>query len=253
MRARILTIANRKGGTGKSTVAVNLAAELGSRGYRVLVGDLDPQGHAGLGFGIEAVDGSLTIHAALNKPRVDLTPAICATAEVGVDMLAADRSFDGQILLSDPRSLARALEPIKRVYDVILLDSPPSSANLIVCALLASEGVLVPTALDYLSLDGVRQFARSYHQVMMKLQAVLLGLAVVPMRVDFRTNMQKIVLDKLLTGFGSEQVMCGVRTDVNAAEAFGFRKPLRRYRMSSRAVGDFSTMADEVTRRFRLA
>jgi chromosome partitioning protein len=253
MQARILAIANRKGGTGKSTVAVNLAAELGSRGYRVLVGDLDPQGHAGLGFGIDAPDESRAIHMALRNSRVDLTAAICATAETGVDVLAADRNFDGQIQLSDPRCLARALEPLMPIYDVILLDSPPSAANLIVCALLASQGVIVPTALDYLALDGVRQFARSYHQVMIKLQAALLGLAIVPMRVDFRTNMQKVVLEKLLAGFGSEQVICGIRTDVNVAEAFGYRQPLRRYRMSSRAAGDFSVMADEVTRRFRLS
>jgi chromosome partitioning protein len=190
---------------------------------------------------------------ALRNSGVDLTAAICATADSGVDVLAADRNFDGQIRSSDPRCLARALDSLVPIYDVILLDSPPSAANLIVCALLASEGVIVPTALDYLALDGVRQFARSYHQVMTKLQAALLGLAIVPMRVDFRTNMQKIVLEKLLAGFGSEQVMCGIRTDVSAAEAFGARKPLRRYRMDSRAVGDFRVMADEVTRRFRLA
>jgi chromosome partitioning protein len=253
MRARVLAIANRKGGTGKSTVAVNLAAELGSRGYRVLVGDLDPQGHAGLGFGIEVADQSRTIHKALRNSPVDLAAAICATAETGVDLLAADRNFDGQIQSNDPRCLARAIEPLMACYDVILLDSPPSAANLIVCALLASQGVLVPTALDYLSLDGVRQFARSYHQVMTRLQATLLGLAIVPMRVDFRTNMQKTVLEQLLSGFGSQQVTPGIRTDVCAAEAFGFRQPLRRYRIGSRAVGDFSVMADDVTRRFRFS
>jgi chromosome partitioning protein len=253
MRARILAIANRKGGTGKSTIAVNLAAELGSRGYRVLVADLDPQGHAGLGFGVNAPDDSRTIHVALRDSRVDLARAICATTEPGVDLLAADRNFDGKIRLSDPRCLAHALERIKPIYDVVLLDSPPVAANLIVCALLASDGVLVPTALDYLALDGVRQFARSYHDVMLELQATLLGLAVVPTQVDFRTNMQKLVRTKLLTGFGSDQVMRGIRTDVSLAEAFGYRRPLRQYRMRSRAVEDFRVMADDVTRRFNLS
>ena len=238
MRARVLAIANRKGGTGKSTVAVNLAAELGSRGYRVLVGDLNPQGHAGLGFGIEAADESRTIHRALQHPRVDLGAGISATAETGVDVLAADRSFDGQIRLSDPRCLARALERIRQDYDVILLDSPPSAANLIVCALLASEGVLVPTPLDYLALDGVRQFARSYHQVMIKLKAALLGLAIVPMRVDLRTNMQKMVLEKLLRGFGSE---------ADHARHSHRRRRRRGIRLSPAAA----TISDQLTRRRR--
>jgi chromosome partitioning protein len=253
MLARVLAVANRKGGTGKSTVAVNLAAELGARGYHVLVADLDPQGHAGLGFGIEMPDASRTIHAAFRDEQVELAGAICTTSEPGVDLIAADRNFDGRILLSDPRCLARAIAPIKPNYDVVLLDSPPVAANLIVCALLASEGVLVPTALDYLALDGVRQFARSYHHVMVKLQATLLGFAITPMQVDFRTNMQRLVLANLHTGFGCDQVMRGIRTDVSLAEAFGDRRPLRQFRMNSRAVDDFRVLADDVTRRFNLS
>jgi chromosome partitioning protein len=252
MQARVLAIANRKGGTGKSTVAVNLAAELGARGYHVLVGDLDPQAHAGLGFGIDARDETHTIHAAFRDERVELAAAICTTTEPGVDLIAADRNFDGQIRMTDPRCLAHALEPIKSDYDVILLDSPPVAAQVIVCALLASEGVLVPTALDYLALDGVRQFARSYHHVMLKLQATLLGFAITPMQVDFRTNMQKLVLANLLKGFGNDQVMRGIRTDVSVAEAFGYRKPLRQYRVNSRAADDFRVLADDVARRFNL-
>jgi chromosome partitioning protein len=254
VHARILAIANRKGGTGKTTVAVNLAAELGSRGYRVLVVDLDPQGHAGLGFGVGvgALDASHTIHAAFRELRVDLVRAICATTEPGVDILAADRNFDGQIRVSDPRCLTRAFERIKPVYNIVLIDTPPAAANIMICALLASDGVVVPTLLDHLSLDGVQQFARAYHHVMLKLQATLLGLAVAPMQVDFRTNMQKLVLAQLLSRFGTGQVMRGIRTDVGVAEAFGLRKPLRQHRVNSRAVDDFRLMADDVARRFNL-
>jgi chromosome partitioning protein len=120
-----------------------------------------------------------------------------------------------------------------------------------VCALLAADGVLVPTALDYLALDGVRLFARSYHQVMLHQRATLLGLAIAPMQVDFRTNIQKLVLHKLLEGFGGNQVLRGIRTDVSAAEAFGQGQPLRRYRMNARAVEDFRELADDVIWRFK--
>jgi len=252
MQGKILAISNRKGGTGKTSVAVNLAAELAARGYRVLVGDLDPQGHAGLGLGVATVDSARTIHVALREARVDLAKMICTTAVPGVDLLAADRNFDGQIRLSDPRCLARALERIRPLYDVVLLDSPPISADLIVYALLAADGVLVPTTLDYLSLDGVRQFVRAYHHVMLKLRATLLGFVVTPMQVDLRTNMQKLVLTELLQGFGRDQVIDGIRTDVGVAEAFSTRRPLRQYRMASRAIDDFRVMADDVARRFYL-
>ena len=253
MHARVLAIANRKGGTGKSTVAVNLAAELGSRGYRVLVADLDPQGHAGLGFGIRSSDPSRSIHAVLRKPRADLAEAVCATSAPHVDLIAADRDFDGTVTVNDPRCLARALDPLRPHYDVMLIDSPPVATNVIICALLAAEGVVVPTSLDYLSLDGVRMFVRSYHHVMVNLQATLLGFVVAPMQVDFRANMQRLMLSSLVRGFGFDQVTRGIRTDVSVAEAFGHCKPLRQYCRSARAIDDFSELADDVTRRFNLS
>lgn len=253
MQARILAVANCKGGTGKSTIAVNLAAEFGARGARVLVADLDPQGHAGLGFGTIEADAARTAHHAFRQWDASFLRAIRATSEPGVDLLPADRSFDGRIRLNDPRCLARALAPIRSNYDLILLDAPPSAANVIVCALLASDGALVPTLLDHLALDGVRQFVRAYHGVMLKLQATLLGLVIAPMNFDFRTNMQRFVLTRLLGSFGHGQVIRGIRTDVSVAEAFGAGVPLRQYRSRTRAIEEFGFMADEVARRFNVS
>ncbi len=252
MTAKTLAIANKKGGTGKSTMTVNLAAELGARGYRVLVVDTDPQGHAGLGFGISARNEARSVHHVFHSRHPDLTDAICTTSEPGVDVLPADRHFDGQVQIADPRCLARALDRIKPRYDVVLIDTPPAAANITVCVLMAADGVVVPTVLDYLALDGVRQFARAYHQVVLKLKATLLGLAIAPMMIDCRSNMQKQVLADLQLGFGGGQMMRGVRIDVSAAEAFSVSKPVRRYRINSRAAEDFRAVADDVIRRFNL-
>ena len=248
--ARILAVANRKGGTGKSTTVVNLAAELAARGYRTLVVDLDPQGHAGLGFGIFAKPGEPTSHSALTSRHAALTAGIRRTQEPDLDVLPADRDFDGTIRVAEPRAFAAALEPLRSAYDVILIDTPPASSRLIVCALLACEGVIVPTALEHLSLDGVRQFAKAYHGVAQSLHGGLLGLAILPMRVDLRSNVQKDVLEHLTRSFGLDQIVSGVRTDTKVSEAFGCRQPLRRYEGRARAVLDFSAVATEIVRRF---
>ena len=249
-KARVLAVANRKGGTGKSTTVVNLGAELAARGYRVLVVDLDPQGHAGLGFGIWAGSGDITIHTALRERLPALAAGVRSTPEPHLDVLPADRDFDGVIRVQDPRCLAKAIEPLRASYDIVLIDTPPASANLIVCALMASDGVLVPTALEHLSLDGVRQFARAYHHVVLSLNAALLGLVILPMRVDLRSNLQRDILERLTASFGLAQVAKGVRNDTAVSEAFGSNQPVRRYRGKTRAVADFARVADDVIDRF---
>ncbi|MFE1602462.1 ParA family protein [Methylobacterium sp. ID0610] len=250
MTARVLSIANCKGGTGKSTTAVNVAAELAAEHFRVLVMDLDPQGHSGLGFGLAARLGQANAHAPLLGRRMDLRGAVLRSEEDEVDVLPADRSFDGQITNKGIRCLAEALEPLKPDYDLILLDVPPAAAALTVCALMASDGVIIPTTLDPLGLEGVRQFARSYHSLMLQHGAAVRGFAIAPMRIDLRSNVEKDVLGQLRTSFGPGQMIRGVRTDIAVSEAFARRQPVRRHRARARAAEDFRGVAADVVRRF---
>jgi chromosome partitioning protein len=247
---RILAVANRKGGTGKSTTVVNVAAEMARRGLQVLVVDLDPQGHAGLGFGISARPGDVTVHKAFRDRSIVLSDGIRRGCEPGVDILPADLDFDGLIHISDPRHLARVLAPLLPAYDVVLIDTPPASPQLLVLALMTADAVLVPTLLEYLSLDGVRQFIRAYHAIISGYNLALAGLLVVPMRVDLRSGMQKTVLDKMLTGFGRHQMATGVRIDTAVPEAFGRNQPLNRYRPKARAAADFARLTDDVLQHF---
>ncbi|ACA20630.1 Cobyrinic acid ac-diamide synthase [Methylobacterium sp. 4-46] len=250
MSARVLSSANCKGGTGKSTVAVNLAADLAAEGFRVLVIDLDPQGHAGFGFGLAARLGRGNSHAPLLGRRVDLREAVLRSEEDEVDLLPADRGFDGQITAQGIRCLDDALWPLRADYDLMLIDVPPAAAALTVCALMASDGVVIPTTLDPLGLEGVRQFARSYHRMMLQFGAAELGFAIAPMRIDLRSNVEKEVLGRLRTDFGPGQMIRGVRVDVAVSEAFARRRPLRRHRDRARAVDDFRGLAADVVRRF---
>ena len=97
----------------------------------------------------------------------------------------------------------------------------------------------MPTALEHLSLDGVRQFARAYHHVVLSLNAALLGLVILPMRVDLRSNLQRDILERLTASFGLAQVAKGVRNDTAVSEAFGSNQPVRRYRGKTRAGRGF--------------
>ena len=247
---RVLSLANCKGGCGKTTTTVNLAAELGYRGYRVLVIDLDPQGHAGLGFGIVADPGRLNAHSPLTKPCPSLDRAIRQTDEPGVDLVPADRYFDGQIRISDPRCLAKALDTVKAGYDLVLLDVPPSAAAIAVCALMASDGAIIPTMLDPLGLEGVRQFARAYHETMLRFDVAQMGLAIAPVRVDLRTNVERTILEQFRRSFGPDRMIHGVRTDISVSECFALRVTVRKGRPRSRAASDFAVLADDVVARF---
>lgn len=247
---RVLSVANCKGGCGKTTTTVNLAAELGSRGHRVLVIDLDPQGHAGFGFGIVADPGGLNAHSPLTKPCLSLDRAIRRTDEPGVDLIPADRYFDGQIRIGDPRCLAKALATVKDAYDLVLLDVPPSTAAIAVCALMASDGAIVPTMLDPLGLEGVRQFARAYHDTLLRFDVAQMGLAIAPVRVDLRTNVERAILEQFRRSFGPDRMIHGVRTDISVSECFALRLTLRKGRPRSRAASDFAVLGDDVVARF---
>ncbi|MBE7204658.1 MAG: ParA family protein [Parafilimonas terrae] len=247
MSARILAVANRKGGTAKTTTAVNLAAALGARGQKVLLVDLDTQGHAGLGFGIRAAPGEPTAHD-LYKPAgtAELGRAIRSTAVENVDVLPADRGFSGPEGVVAPLGLANALRPLSEAYAVTLIDTAPTADALLISALASAHHVLVPTQLHHLAVDGVGQFARSFFRVATTLNPGLRGLSILPVQVDLRITMQREALERLAARFGREHLLPGIRPDIALAEAFGREVPLRYFKPRSRAIRDFEVLCDHV-------
>jgi molybdopterin-guanine dinucleotide biosynthesis protein len=160
MGALVIAIANCKGGTGKTTTAVNLAAELAHLERRVLLVDLDSQGHSGLGFGVSTERHSATAHKVFRQSGVDLSASIRRTAFERVHVVPADREFTIPAAANDPHRLAEALAPLKDRYDVVLIDTPPAADLPLVAALTAAHCVLVPTQLTHLAHDGLVQFSR---------------------------------------------------------------------------------------------
>ncbi|SFU75337.1 chromosome partitioning protein [Methylobacterium sp. 174MFSha1.1] len=245
MSARVIAVSNRKGGTAKTTTTVNLATALGGRGWRVLVVDLDSQGHAGLGFGVKAAPGQTTVHDVFRGAGASLRDGVRATASPNVDVLPADRAFEGTAT-APPLALAAALEPLAGTYQVVLIDTAPTADALLVSALASAHHVLVPTILHHLAIDGVGQFARSFFRVATTLNAGLHGLSILPVQVDLRVTMQREILERLAVQFGRERVLAGIRPDVALAEAFGRQQPVKEFKPRTRSVEDFELLCDNV-------
>jgi chromosome partitioning protein len=246
MVAHVTAVANRKGGVGKTTSAVNVAAELSSRGLRVLLIDLDPQGHAGLGIGVRPERGEPTIHHIFRQDGLDANEAIRRSKIEGLDILPADRNFQVHSSANDPLRLIRALESLIECYDEIVIDTSPTVDIATLAALASANHVLVPTQLLPLAYEGVVRFSSILLKVATTLNHRFSGLAIVPIQMDMRMNIQRIVLAKLLAGFGPNRVFRGIRTDVSLAEAFGAQMPVRYYRPNCRGATDYALLTDDV-------
>jgi chromosome partitioning protein len=211
-----------------------------------LVVDLDPQGHAGLGLDVVASRSEPTIHQVFSDRRVDLAAAVKTSCVIGVDILPADREFDVHGAVNDPLSLARGLAAFEDRYDAIVLDTSPSIDVTTVAALTAAQYVLIPTQLNHLAYDGIVRFSKVLFKIASMINRRFTDLAVVPVQIDIRTNLQRIVLAKLLKEFGPKRILRGIRTDISLAEAFGSRLPVRLYRPQSRAATDYALLAEDV-------
>jgi chromosome partitioning protein len=246
MTARVIAIANRKGGVGKTTTAVNVAAELAIRGRRTLLIDMDPQGHAGLGVGVVRAKAEPAVHHLFRPQSVDLRTVVRPSCIAGVDVLPAEADFQVHEAVNDPLRLIRGLATLGRPYDEIVIDTSPTIDITTLAALAAADHVLIPTQLQYLAYDGVLRFSSILLKVATMLNPRFRGLAVVPVQIDVRTNIQRVVLAKLLMNFGPKRIFRGIRTDIALAEAFGARTPVRHYRPNTRGAADYALLTDDI-------
>jgi chromosome partitioning protein len=241
----VLVISNRKGGAGKTTVSVNISAEFAAAKQRILLIDLDSQGHCAVGLGVKISAGQAAVHDIFTSPTLRLIDAVCETSIHNLFLLPANPAFQHGDSGNDEQCLARALadKSIAEQFDLIVIDTPPSLDNLLLNALAAANWVLVPYVPHPLSFEGVRQLVRVLFKVISSRNPKLKILGFLPVMTGNHVRQHRQTTEQVTKQFGALRVLNGIRTDIKLAEAFGVGKPIRLYAAKSRGAEDFSELA----------
>lgn len=249
---RTLAISNRKGGSGKTSTAVNMAAQLAQRGQRVLLIDMDTQSHCALGVGVKVTREAPTLHGFM-AGRHKLADAILTTPWSGLDLIAGDPLFDHGSGIGGEDTLRQALhdEGIHDRYDMVILDTPPSLDGLLMNALCAADRVLVTLVPHFLAGEGVKQLARVLFRIASRgSNENLRLLGFLPVMLDSRIGQHRQVMQGLATQFGPTRLLPGIRTDIRLVEAFAAGKPLIAHAPDSRAAQDYDKAVQNLLERW---
>ena len=248
---RFIAIANQKGGVGKTTTAVNLGACLAELGYRALVVDLDPQGNASTGLGINIRDLQASMYDVILN---DLPVEDCVEATAVRNLFCAPAALDlagAEIELvpafSREMRLRRALEAIRDDYDFVLIDCPPSLGLLTVNGLAAASEVMVPIQCEYYALEGLGQLLRNVQLVQRNLNPRLELSAMVLVMYDARTKLADQVVQEVRTHFGERVCRNVVPRTVRLSEAPSFGQPIMAFDPTSRGAIAYRELAREVS------
>lgn len=248
--SKIIAVANQKGGVGKTTTTVNLAASLAKMGKKVLLVDIDPQGNSTSGLGVDKRRCEKTVYDCLVN-ETPMSEAAIATQYENLSLCPSNLDLSGAEIelisvMGRENRLKESLESVKDEYDFILIDSPPSLGLITINTLTAANSIIIPIQCEFYALEGVSQLVETVKRIKKALNPALYIEGIVMTMYDARTNLAVQVVDEVKRFFPGKVYKTIIPRNVRISEAPGFGKPVIYYDESSKGAEAYMELAGEV-------
>jgi chromosome partitioning protein len=253
VKARIIAVANQKGGVGKTTTAVNLGASLAADGRKVLLVDVDPQGNASSGVGVSVAEVEIGVYQLL-MGEAEVASAIRPTEVETLEVIPSHRDLAGAALelsqLEEPHlGLKNVLDPLRDRYDYVVIDCPPSLDLLTINALTAADSVLVPVQCEYYAMEGLSKLTQTIEMVRERLNPHLEIEGIVLTMFDARNNLAHQVVTEVRKYFDDRVFETMIPRNIRLSEAPSFGRPVILYDLASRGSQSYIALARELEAR----